>query len=163
MTNQSHGQVFCIRGMDCDFLPLTRIWHPLYAESKKKWYKWTYLQNRNWLTDLEKDLPLPGGRGKAGIVRESGMDLYTLLYLKWITNKFLLYRTELCSMLLDNLDGREVRGRMDTCMCMAESLCSSPETITMLLISYTPIQNKKLNLPETLKNSPVALVWNSMD
>ena len=72
------------------------------------------------------------------------MDLYTLLYLKWITNKFLLYRTELCSMLLDNLDGREVRGRMDTCMCMAESLCSSPETITMLLISYTPIQNKKL-------------------
>ena len=28
----------------------------LYAESKKKWYKWTYLQNRNRLTDLENDL-----------------------------------------------------------------------------------------------------------
>ena len=27
---------------------------------------------------------------------------------------------------------------------MAESLCHSPETITTLLISYTPIQNKKL-------------------
>ena len=27
--------------------------------------------------------------------------------------------------------------------CMAESLCCSPETITTLLISYTPIQNKK--------------------
>ena len=26
-------------------------------------------------------------------------------------------------------------------MCMAESLYGSPETITMLLISYTPIQN----------------------
>ena len=26
-----------------------------------------------------------------GIVREFGMDLYTLLYFKWITNKDLLY------------------------------------------------------------------------
>ena len=32
------------------------------------------------------------GRGK-GIVREFGMDMYTLLYLKWITNKDLLYST----------------------------------------------------------------------
>ena len=30
------------------------IWYPLYAESKKKWYKWTHLQNR--LTDLEKEV-----------------------------------------------------------------------------------------------------------
>ena len=28
-------------------------------------------------------------------------------------------------------------------MCMAESLCCPPETITTLLIGYTPIQNKK--------------------
>ena len=28
-----------------------------------------------------------------GIVREFGMDMDTLLYLKWITNKDLLYRT----------------------------------------------------------------------
>ena len=27
------------------------------------------------------------------IVREFGMDMYTLLYLKWITNKDLLYTT----------------------------------------------------------------------
>ena len=32
------------------------------------------------------------GRRK-GIVREFGMDMYTLLYLKWITNKDLLYST----------------------------------------------------------------------
>ena len=32
------------------------------------------------------------GEGK-GIVREFGMDRYTLLYLKWITNKDLLYST----------------------------------------------------------------------
>ena len=34
-------------------------------------------------------------------------------------------------------------GRMDTCICMAESLLCSPESITTFLISYTPIQNKK--------------------
>ena len=28
-------------------------------ESKKKWYKWTYLQNRNRLTDLEQGSPTP--------------------------------------------------------------------------------------------------------
>ena len=28
-----------------------------------------------------------------GILREFGMDVYTLLYLKWITNKVLLYST----------------------------------------------------------------------
>ena len=35
------------------------------------------------------------------------------------------------------------RGRMDTCICMAESLHSSTETITTLLISYTSIQKFK--------------------
>ena len=29
----------------------------------------------------------------AGIVRELGIGMYTLLYLKWITNKDLLYST----------------------------------------------------------------------
>ena len=37
----------------------------------------------------------------------------------------------------------EVPGRMDTHVSMAESLHCSPETITILLISYTPTQNKK--------------------
>ena len=42
----------------------------------------------------------------------------------------------LCSMLCGNLGGRGVWGRMDTCKCMAESLCCPPKTITTLLISY---------------------------
>ena len=33
---------------------------------------------------------------------------------------------------------------MDTCVCMAESLCCLPETVTTLLIGYVPKQNKKL-------------------
>ena len=41
---------------------------------------------------------------------------------------------ELCSMLRGSLDERGIWGRMDTCMCMAESLGCSRETITTLLI-----------------------------
>ena len=47
------------------------------------------------------------------------------------------------SMICGSLGGKGVWGRMDPCICMAESLSCSPETITTLLISYTPIQNKK--------------------
>ena len=75
-----------------------------------------------------------------GVVREFGIDMYTLLYLKWITNKDLLFSSrELCSMSCGNLDRKGTWERMDTCICMAESLCCLPETITTLLISYTPI------------------------
>ena len=36
------------------------------------------------------------------------------------------------------------RGRMDICICMADSLHCPPNTSTILLTGYTPIQNKKL-------------------
>ena len=49
------------------------------------------LQNRKRLTDLENKLMVARGEGRReGIVREFGMDMYTLLYLKWISNKGLL-------------------------------------------------------------------------
>ena len=35
---------------------------------------------------------------------------------------------------------------MDTCICVTESLHCLPETITTLLISYTPMQNKQKRL-----------------
>ena len=50
---------------------------------------------------------------------------------------------EFCSMLHGSLDGRGVWERTDTCTCMAESVCCSLETITTLVISYSPLQNKK--------------------
>ena len=53
-------------------------------------YKGTYLQNRSKLTDLENELTVIGESCGEGIVREFGMDMYTVLYLKWITNKDLL-------------------------------------------------------------------------
>ena len=91
------------------------------------------------------------------IVREFGMDVYTLLFLKWIINRVLLYSTWNSvqyymaawqpynnSLLYGSLDGRGVWGRMDTCVCMAESLHCPPAIITTLLTVYTQTQNKKL-------------------
>ena len=86
------------------------------------------------------------GRGEEAIISEFGMDRYTLLYFKWITNKDLLlnYR-EFCSMLCGSLDGRGVWGRMDTCTCVPESLRSSPKTITALLIGGAVVKNLPAN------------------
>ena len=67
------------------------LWHPLYVESKKKWYKWIYLQNIKRFTDLENELMVAGGRMGKAIVKRFGMGMYTLLYLKQITNKDLVY------------------------------------------------------------------------
>ena len=44
--------------------------------------------------------------------------------------------------------GREFGGE---CICVVESLCFPPETITTLLVSYTPIQSFFLNV--ILKNA----------
>ncbi|CAN0542413.1 unnamed protein product [Rangifer tarandus platyrhynchus] len=51
-------------------------------------------------------------------------------------------------MLCGRMDGRGVWVRMDTCVCMAESLCYLPEIITTLLISY--VRAKSLQLCLTL-------------
>ena len=70
--------------------------------------------------------------------------MYTLLYLKWITNKDLLYSTwnsAQCD--VPAWMGGVLWKRMDTCIYMAESLCCSLETTTTLLISYT---NKRASL-----------------
>ena len=54
---------------------------------------------------------------------------------------------ELCLMLHGSLDGRGIRGIIDTRIYKAESLSSLPETIVAtiitLLIGYTSVQNKK--------------------
>ena len=64
----------------------------LICGTLKKRYKQTYIQNRNRLTDIENKHGYPRGRVERRD-REFGLDMYTLLYLKWITNKDLLYNT----------------------------------------------------------------------
>ena len=56
------------------------------------------------------------------------INMYTLLYLKWISNVVLLCNTGNSAQgYVAELDGRGVWGRMDTCICTAESLCRGPE------------------------------------
>ena len=53
-----------------------------------------------------------------------------------------------------------VRERMDTCICMAESLHCSPKTVTKLLIGYTPIENKKFILKKKEWNNAIYINMN---
>ena len=49
----------------------------------KKWYNWTYLQNRNRIIDVENKHAYPGGGGgREGIDWEFEIGIYTLWYLK---------------------------------------------------------------------------------
>ena len=86
------------------------------------------------------NLWLPGGRE----VKDIGKVMYTLLYLKWITNKELLYsiwnsaQRYVAAWMGGELGGG---GGMNTCICMAESLCCPPEAITTVLIGFIPVKS----------------------
>ena len=82
--------------------------------------------------------------GGGGIVWELGMDMYTLLHLKWIINKDLLCskgnsaQRYVAAWMGGELGGG---GGMNTCICMAESLCCPPEAITTVLIGFIPVKS----------------------
>ena len=63
-------------------------------KSYKEWYKWAYFKNRNRVTDIENNLNHNSGKKGRGIKWETGIDIYTLLYIEHITNKDLLLSTE---------------------------------------------------------------------
>ena len=69
--------------------------------------------------------------GKGGGVNwENGTDIYTLLCVKQITNKNLLYSIG-NSRLWGNLNRKEICKRGDIYVCVADSLCCKAETSTM--------------------------------
>ena len=81
---------FTVTWMDLETVILSEVsqrktniaWYHLYVESNKR-YKWTYLQIRNRITDVEDKLTVTKGkRGRGGINWEIGIDIYTLLYIK---------------------------------------------------------------------------------
>ena len=61
---------FAVPWIDPDIVILSKvrqrkikiIWYCLYVESKK-WCKWTYLQNRNPVTDVENKFTVTTGEG----------------------------------------------------------------------------------------------------
>ena len=83
------------------------------------------------------------------------MDLYTLLYLKWITNKDLLYSTgNFAQCFVAAWMGRGLGE--NGYMYMAESLCHSPETITTLLIKIK-IQYNQYKMKNLKKKNACSL------
>ena len=79
------------------------------------------------------------GQGGGGVVRDFEIDMHTLLYLKWITNRILLYSTgnpTQCSMLQTGWEGSWGENGY---MFMTELLCCVSETTSTWLISSTPI------------------------
>ena len=80
-----------------------------------------------------------------GIVREFGMDMYTLLYLKWITDRDLLYSTWnsaqcFVAVWVGGVWGEWIHVYVWVGLFAVRLKLSQP----CLLISYTSIQNKKL-------------------
>ena len=65
------------------------------------------------------------------MVREFGMDMYTLLYLKWSANKDLLYSTWALLNVMWQPGWKGAQGRLD----MAKIPCYVPETITTLFVN----------------------------
>ena len=117
----------------------------------------------HWITEETKDgverreplrLPQGGGSGEwKWIVRDFGNVMYIMLHLKRITNKNLLYSTWNSAQCYVPawMEAGSWR-RMGICICMTESLHSSPKTTTTLLIGYTPIQNKRFKVWGKKKN-----------
>ena len=100
------------------------------------------LQKRKRLTNLENELLV--ARGKEGGKDNQGVwdgHIHTAIF-KMDNQGPTVQHRELCSMLCGSLDGRGVWERMDTCICTAESLHCSPETIITFLIGYTQYKIK---------------------
>ena len=81
-----------------------------------------------------------------GIVREFGMDMYTLLYLKWIINKDLLSSTgNSAPCYVASWMGGEFGGEwMHVCVWLSPFTVHLKLSQHYLLTAYTPMQNKKL-------------------
>ena len=79
-----------------------------------------------------------------GVVRESGMDMDTLLYFKWITSKDLLFSTgDSAQCYVAARTGGEFGGEWVR-LCTAESLAVHLKlSQRCFLIIYLPIQNEK--------------------
>ena len=61
------------------------------------------------------------GKG-GGIVGEFGIDMYTLLYLKWVINRDLLYSTgNSAQYSVMAYMGKESKKRVDICICITDS------------------------------------------
>ena len=103
-----------------------------------KWYKWTYLQNRN--TDLREQIWLPGGKEVGDRLEVLDWHVHSIIFKTDNQQGPMIQHRELCSVFCSNLNGKRIWKRIDTCIYITESLCYTPETNATSLINYTSIQ-----------------------
>ena len=95
------------------------------------------LHNRNRLTDLENKFLVPVGRlGRRDIQGVQDGHQHIAIFKRDNQQGPTVQHMEFCSMLCGSLDESGVWGRMDTWICMAESLPCLPETITTLFVNW---------------------------
>ena len=109
-------------------------------------YMWNLKRNGTneliYKIDLENKLMVAGGKD-SGKDRWKGQGVWdghvhTTIFTMDNQQGPTVQHIEPWSMLCDKMGG-EIWGRMDTGICIAESLCCPPENITTLLTYYTPI------------------------
>ena len=93
-TKMNEIMLFVAIWMDLETVTLSEIrqkrrsilWHSLYMDSKMKWHKWAYLQNRKRLTENELTVARGEGwgEGQLGCLEWTYADC---CFFKWITNK----------------------------------------------------------------------------
>ena len=126
-------------------------------EAKKKWYKWTYLQNRKRfrLRDCTYDCRQVEV-WREGTVKEFRMDMYTLLYFKWITNKDLLsgtWNSAQCYVAV--WTGGKFEGEwIHVYVWLSSFTVHLRLSQHCLSIGYTPMQNKKLKIKNEKASFP---------
>ena len=79
------------------------------------------------VTDAEDKLMVTRRERGGGIIWKIRIDIYTLLYIKQITSKGLLYSTR-NSIFYNNLYGERILKSVDICICITDSLCCTPGT-----------------------------------
>ena len=83
------------------------------------------------VTDAEDKLMVTRRERGGRIIWKIRIDIYTLLYIKQITSKGLLYSTR-NSIFYNNLYGERILKSVDICICITDSLCCTPEMNTAL-------------------------------
>ena len=72
-------------------------------------------------------------KGRGGINGEIGIKIHTLLYIKQIRNKNVLYSTgNSTQRSVMTYTGKKDSKRVDTCICITDSFCHTPENNTTL-------------------------------
>ena len=96
---------------------------PICRILKKKGYKWTYLQNRNRLTNFEHELVVT----KGDRFREKGLTwgwglayAHCGIWNDWPTGTCCIAQGTLLN-ILENICGKRIWKRMDMCVCMVYS------------------------------------------